>query len=395
MLKFFRIKKPAFFALCVLADAFLFGFVAWSLSCHGAIGLIRVTSIFLYVLAALIALGLAFTGLFAWYWRLSLKGREKNKLFISLFVASIIFIALFAFSFVQLGLFPPSKDIQPVTQLALPGIERQEIHFAVGSDAHFGAGTNSPDKSAAMLEQIGNPANKFDLFFFLGDLVEYGFKDSQWDEALKAFSDTAANVPVRFAPGNHDTMFGGLSRYLAYCAPAVKCAQDSSRLWSRIDAGNVHFLLLDVEWSAETITWGQKDWLEEQLKSIPSGDWKIVMSHGFYYSSGTSLLGWNWYDNPETISVLVPLFEKYGVDIVFSGHNHYLELLQHSSVTYIVCGAFGGKLDPTPTYISSGSIWRLPGQAGYVDVALNGNEATMYFRDPDANILKSFTVIKE
>ena len=138
----------------------------------------------------------------------------------------------------------------------------------------------------------------------------------------------------------------------------------------------------------------RQEWLEIQLSSIPSGDWKIIMSHGFYYSSGTTSLGWNWYDNPETISALATLFEKYAVDIVFSGHNHYLEFLQHSEIHYVVCGGFGGKLDPAPTYISPSSIWFQSGQFGFADVKINGNEATLNFRGSDSTILKSFTVAK-
>jgi UDP-2,3-diacylglucosamine pyrophosphatase LpxH len=393
MIKFTKIIQSAFFPLCILAIIFTFGFITWALSGHGTIGLFRVTPISLYVFLFIMALGLIFTGLFFLYWWNRIKGRQKNRLFSFLFITSIIFIALFSVCFVQLGGFPPNKDIKPVTQLAIPDVERQDIHFAVGSDAHFGAGTNSPDKTIEMLKHIGDPVNKYDLFFSLGDLVEYGFKDSQWQEALAAFSVIANDVPMRFIPGNHDTLFGGLKRYLDYCGP-TNSSQDASGLWQRIDVGKVHFLLLDVEWSAETITKGQTEWLEAQLKSIPAGDWKIVMSHGFYYSSGINLSGWHWYDNQETISALTPLFEKYGVDIVFSGHNHYMELLRHSSVTYVICGAFGGMPDPAPAYNSPASIWQLTGQTGYLDVDIHDNEAILNFRDYDSNILESYTVQK-
>ncbi len=39
------------------------------------------------------------------------------------------------------------------------------------------------------------------------------------------------------------------------------------------------------------------------------------------------------------------LFEKYGVDLVFNGHVHQMELLHHSGVTYVTCGSFGGVPD--------------------------------------------------
>lgn len=395
MVNLMGIKRSILIPLFALALISLFGFIGWSLSCHGTIGLIQVTPIFLFVSVLIGIFGIILIGLFIWYMRLSRNGKEPGvrRLSIFLLIASIICIALFPSVFAQLGGFPNSKDIQPITQLSIPDMDGQNLHFAAGGDAHYGAGTNNPRQTLAMLNQINNPANEYDIFFFLGDLVEYGFKDSQWNEALHAFSSTAQSVPTRFVPGNHDTLFGGLSRYLYYCSPPLTETQSDSRLWYRVDIGRVHFLVLDVEWSAETFTKDQADWLETQLKSIPNGDWKIVMSHGFYYASGTTVRGWNWYDNPETISTIAALFEKYDVDMVFSGHNHYLEFLQHSGVNYVICGGFGGKPDPPETYLSPSSIWLKADQSGFADVNINGNEATLNFRDPDSNVLKSFTIM--
>jgi UDP-2,3-diacylglucosamine pyrophosphatase LpxH len=389
-------KKSILFALLIIAIIFLFGFVGWALASHGTLGLLRLTPIFLYVLIFISALGIALVGLFLWYLLLNRRGEglAARRLSILLIVASIICIALFPFVFIQLGGFPPAKDIKPITQLNIPKTDGQNLHFAVGSDTQFGAGTNSPIQTKSMLDQIADPANKYDNFFFLGDLVEYGFRDNQWNEALQAFSTTALSLPTRFAPGNHDTLFGGLSRYKDYCSSPEAKDGDGSRLWYRVDVGSIHFMVLDVEWSAETFTREQQEWLELQLSGIPSGDWKIIMSHGFYYSSGATSLGWNWYDNPETISSLSPLFEKYAVDIVFSGHNHYLEFLQHSGINYVICGGFGGKLDPAPTYISPSSIWLQSGQFGFADVKIIGNQATLTFRGPDSTILQSFIVVK-
>jgi UDP-2,3-diacylglucosamine pyrophosphatase LpxH len=391
-----KTKRLIVFPLFTLAVIFLFSFIGWALSCHGTMGLLRLIPIFLYILVLIFALGIILIGLFLWYCRLSRwgKGEGGSRLYIFLVALSTIYIVLFAYAFVLLDGFPHARDIEPVSQLSVPNTDGQNLHFAVGSDTQFGAGTNSPNQTIAMLNQISNPANEYDLFFFLGDLVEYGFKDSQWSEALQVFSPTAMTIPTRFVPGNHDTLFGGLSRYLYYCSPTTIESQNGSKLWYRVDVGRVHFLTLDVEWSAETFTKQQKEWLETQLKSIPSGDWKIIMSHGFYYSSGKTSLGWNWFDNHETISALAPLFEQYGVDMVFSGHNHYLEFLQHSGVNYVVCGGFGGKPDSAPTNISSSSIWLQSGQFGFADVSIDGNQATLNFRDPDSNILKSFTIAK-
>jgi len=283
------------------------------------------------------------------------------------------------------------NDAAPVHFSTPPGAG-QPIHFAVGSDSHFGATASRNDLTLKMLQQIADPAHGYQMFFFLGDMVELGFKDSHWQEAIEAFSATTSTIPFRPVIGNHDTLFGGLQLYRDYLYPDTMPVQTGTPLWQRIDINNTHFLLLDLEWSDEAYTPQQADWLEKQLSTIPQSDWCIVMSHTFYYSSGGYWGLWDWYDNQDTISRLVPLFEKYDVDLVFSGHNHHLELLQNNNVTYSICAAFGGHPDPERSYTSPASIWYLQGQAAFMDVTILPDSAKLVFRDPDNNELKSITV---
>ena len=275
-----------------------------------------------------------------------------------------------------------------------PSVNGATLHFAVASDAHFGAGDARKDLTEKMLQQIANPANNYNLFFSLGDLVDYGFKDAQWQEALQAMSLTTSTIPVKYAAGNHDTLLGGLSRYEYYCDPAGMTLQSGTQLWQRIDVGTVHFLVIDLEWSAESFTNEQGIWLEKQLADIPKDDWSIVIGHGFYYASGSIVDGWKWYDNPETINKLTRIFDKYGVDLVFSGHAHQLELLQKSGVTYVICGGFGGLPDTERQYISPESVWYASNDYAFMDVTINGGNANLVFRDPDGKAINSFVITK-
>lgn len=268
------------------------------------------------------------------------------------------------------------------------------FHFAFGSDAHFGAGDNRADLTAKMLSAIADPVNGYDLFFYGGDLVEYGFSPSEWGEAFRTMSSATATIPTRFITGNHESLFTGFGWFKKLLYPQQMDLQTGSRLWYRIDIGKVHFLCLDIEWSAESFTQAQAEWLETQLKDIPADDWKIVVNHGFYYSSGITTDGWNWFDNQETIDALAPLFEKYGVDMVLSGHNHLMELLKHNGVTYAVCGAFGGLPDPERTYTSPASLWYQSGAAGFLDITVEGDSGLITFRDPDNKVLATFDIKK-
>jgi hypothetical protein len=298
------------------------------------------------------------------------------------------------------------RDLRPATEyqyqldegteyrFATADTASRPLHFAVGSDAHFGAADSRNDLTAKMLAQIASPANHFDYFFSLGDSVEFGFRPEQWQKARAAFSTVLPVTPTIFATGNHDALFTGLERYLDYCYPASVETGGGTRLWHRFDVGNVHFIVLDLEWSAEAFTNAQATWLEQELQSIPADDWTIVMNHGFYYASGSVVRGWKWYDNPDTIKRVTPLFERYGVDLVFSGHAHQMELLQKSGTTYVIAGAFGGILDAPRTYSSTASLWYEAANYGYVDVSVDDSSIIITFRDADGVELKTTALHK-
>jgi UDP-2,3-diacylglucosamine pyrophosphatase LpxH len=280
-----------------------------------------------------------------------------------------------------------------IAYFSTPSIDGQ-IRIAVASDAHYGSGNAKNDLTAEMLSEIADPANGFDMFFFIGDLVEYGFIDNQWEEAFSSFNTATSVIPTRYATGNHDTLFSGLGNYLNYCVPEGLDEDADARLWYRIDIGSIHILVLDVEWSAETYTKAQAEWLEQQLQSIPEDDWTIVLSHGFYYACGQYSNMWKWYDNEETISKITPLFNEYKVDLVCSGHVHNLGLLEANGVKYAVCGAFGGLPEPEPVYISPFSLWSTSSQYAFIDIAIDNDECTLTFRDYNLEALYAITFEK-
>jgi 3',5'-cyclic AMP phosphodiesterase CpdA len=81
----------------------------------------------------------------------------------------------------------------------------------------------------------------------------------------------------------------------------------------------------------------QLGWLEQKLKSS-TAHWKIAVFHHPIYSSGK-----RHGSDVELRRKLEPLFVRYGVNVVFSGHDHFYERTkpQHG-IHYFVTGA-GGK----------------------------------------------------
>jgi UDP-2,3-diacylglucosamine pyrophosphatase LpxH len=267
------------------------------------------------------------------------------------------------------------------TGFRTPPAAGQPVRFALAGDPHFGAPATGP--TASMLEQIRKDPAGYAALFLLGDLNDRGYNDAFWKQALTTMSATTSGIPAGYVLGNHDSMFGGDRLFREY----LRGPDASGQLWQRLDFGNVHVLLLDLEWELEVYTSEEQAWLEKQLASIPAGDWCIVMSHTFYYASGRVLAGWDWYDNQATIREVTPLFEKYGVDLVFSGHIHQAEILEKNGVTYAIAGTFGGPLEPPRAYTSPASRWYHTGTYGFMEVTIEAKTATIAFRAADGREL--------
>jgi predicted phosphodiesterase len=95
--------------------------------------------------------------------------------------------------------------------------------------------------------------------------------------------------------------------------------------------GNVRFFVLDSNYMDPV----QLAWLEQELKG--SGpDWKIAYFHHPLYSSG-------WHGSQTDLRAAIePLFLKYGVDVVFSGHEHFYQRIKpQKGIYYFVSGAAG------------------------------------------------------
>ncbi len=85
----------------------------------------------------------------------------------------------------------------------------------------------------------------------------------------------------------------------------------------------------------------QYAWLEEELAaSVARGaDWRIVVGHYPVFSVGEHG------DTPELMEELLPVLDKYGVDVYLSGHDHTMQHLQQrgSGVQFLINGS-GSKL---------------------------------------------------
>ncbi|MHA1272494.1 MAG: metallophosphoesterase family protein [Promethearchaeota archaeon] len=279
------------------------------------------------------------------------------------------------------------SDNDIVYKFRTPILTNNSLRFAVSSDPHFGREESKNDITEEILKQITNKNHNISAFFMLGDFVEYGFDQSEWIEGLNAISPYTSNIMFRPAIGNHDTILGGEKYYKDYFYPEDMPLDTGSQLYYRIDFNNIHFFILDLEWGVETYSNAQKEWFEDELKKTDKDDWIIVMSHCFYYSSGDIYGGRSWADQQDMINTFEDLFKEYDVDLVFSGHNHHVEILEKDGIYYHIVGAFGGLPDPKAGIKSDYSEWYMniekDSQFGFFEVDIHGNNATITYRNSD------------
>ncbi|MDD5155550.1 MAG: metallophosphoesterase [Candidatus Omnitrophica bacterium] len=167
------------------------------------------------------------------------------------------------------------------------------------------------------------------IVFRVGDIVNDGDDPGQWELFRKIAAPLLKSAEYFPALGNHD----GDSRLYFENFPYIR-----NRRWYSLDRMGVHFIILDSnsDLSPESI---QYRWLESDLQKAGRDSFKIVLLHHPLYSVGS-----HREDEKGLRPGLVPLFAKYGVCAVFSGHDHNYQRFLRGNVYYIVTGGGGSPL---------------------------------------------------
>jgi 3',5'-cyclic AMP phosphodiesterase CpdA len=205
-------------------------------------------------------------------------------------------------------------------EVSLPG-QSGSVKFAVIGDTGTG---DTPEYQVA--EQMAAARGKFpfELVIMLGDNM-YGAQRPQdfVDKFEKPYAPLLqAGVKFVAALGNHDNPSN--RNYKGF-------NMDGHRYFT-YQSGNARFFVLD----SNALDQPQVAWLENTLRES-ADEWKIVYFHHPLYSNGR-----RHGSSVELRVTLEPLFVRYGVNVVFSGHDHTYERIKpQKGITYFVEGASG------------------------------------------------------
>jgi predicted MPP superfamily phosphohydrolase len=215
----------------------------------------------------------------------------------------------------------PSTSAQQVT--ALPN-KNGSFKFAVLGD--FGTGDRTQFELAQQMAAL-HARFKYELVVLVGDNI-YGSERPQdfkkkFEEPYKPLID--AGVKFYASLGNHDSRE---QRYYKLFN------MDGKLYYSFSPKAEVRFFILESTYPVPE----QIQWVEKELQASGS-HWKIPVFHHPLYSSGER------HGSDATLrAVLEPLFLKYNVSVVLTGHDHFYERVEpQKGITYFVVGS-GGQL---------------------------------------------------
>jgi predicted phosphodiesterase len=204
--------------------------------------------------------------------------------------------------------------------LTLP-VKPGSVRFAAIGDMGTGA---PPQYQVAQRMLEYRQSFPFEFVIMLGDNIIGGKSPDDLRKKFELPYKPLLDAGVQFyaAFGNHDDTN---ERF-------YKPFNMNGQQYYSFKKGNVRFFVLDTDYlDAKQITW-----LEKEL-SNDATDWKICYFHHPLYSSGKT-----HGSSTELRLVLEPLFVKYGVQVVFAGHDHLYERVKpQNGIYYFTEGASG------------------------------------------------------
>jgi predicted MPP superfamily phosphohydrolase len=201
-------------------------------------------------------------------------------------------------------------------------LEAKSVRFAVIGDS--GTGGREQYEVAQQMEAYREKVN-FDFVIMLGDNIYGGHSPRDFERKFELPYKPLLDSGVKFyaSLGNHDN-------------------PDDERLYKPFNMGgeryysfkkgDVAFFALDSNYMDPA----QLSWIEQNLGNSQAR-WKICFFHHPLYSNGKS-----HGPDADLRAQLAPLFERYGVNAVFSGHEHVYERMKpENNIYYFILGNSG------------------------------------------------------
>jgi predicted phosphodiesterase len=244
-------------------------------------------------------------------------------------------------------------------ELRLP-LKDNSVKFAVVGDTGTG---DSHQISVANQLNTYRAKFPFDFVLMMGDNLYSGDSPKDYQKAFELPYKALLDAGVKFyaSLGNHDDPNERLykpfnmngERYYTFKPPN----------------SSVRFFALDSNYVDDK----QLAWLDKELAASGS-DWKICFFHHPLYSSGET------HGSAELQRALLePVFLKYGVNVVLSGHEHFYERIKpQKGIQYFIVGS-SAKVRPGDLQTSELTAKGWDQGYGFMLVEISGDE--LFFQE--------------
>jgi len=297
------------------------------------------------------------------------------------------------------GLTPPGGEIEyelDTGGTVYPG--RFRTAPAAGAPFGFvvyGDNRSSPDQHRVVVDALLREMPGLHFAINTGDMVSSGQSESDWDAFFPVAAPFLASMPFYVAIGNHEASLGNnisvTRRIFALPTGGTPAANDET--YYRFLYGNVEMIIVNVEvdslYTLALLAGAQEDWLKEVLaQPLAGAQHRFVFLHQGPYSSKQGRNGnfWlrQWLDD----------FKTAGIDVVFSGHDHYAERgFTEQGLYYVIHGGGGAPLYNTlgPRSTNDHTIMYGETRLGYAIVKIDGPKATVEIKGIGGELVDTFT----
>ena len=262
---------------------------------------------------------------------MDIQYQKRAKLLITLLPAILLLLGICSFLMYS---FFDSGALTKVSQKKIEKKADDKLKFLVFGDS--GSGSKEQKTLAALMTK-----EKTDVLLHTGDLAyERGSINEINDNVLAIYKDLFTNAAFYPVLGNHDYITENGKPFVdTFDLP------ENERYYS-FSLGKVLFIALDSNAPLDEVPNKMLPWLENTLaEKAKQNTWVIVYFHHPPYSTGI-IHG----SDSRVEEKIVPILEKYSVDVVFNGHDHNYqrtcEILNGKcdkrGILYIVTGG-GGK----------------------------------------------------
>ncbi|MBI5386816.1 MAG: metallophosphoesterase [Verrucomicrobia bacterium] len=325
-----------------------------------------------------------------------------------------------AASRVELGVSGPNEfyveDSTPTTihQVVLSGLTESTRYYytVISDDAHSATGSfrtapSSPavpfrfaaygdtrtyplDHAAVVRSMIPHDPS---FVLHVGDFVGNGRAYSEWSpQYFGPAADLLRNVPLFPVLGNHE--YSGTEQlwYFDFFATPDNGSTQNKEHWYAFTYGSARFIGLNACEGGDSFLPGseQYQWLTNELASaaFQNSRWQFVWTHNPPYTAAER-------DNAIDANLrthLVPLFEQHGVDVVFSGDDHFYRRSVRNGIQYVITGGGGAPLHDVGTQMAGATLVYAEKNYEHCIVDVSPTTLAFYVARTDGSVMDTFTL---